>query len=64
MKNYLGSLKILFQGERGGGLRKTNIQGELPGVAGLGQFANLRGGGLGKKEECGVFEGGGGGGDC
>ena len=34
----------------------------MPGVAGLGQFANLRGGGLGKKEECGVFEGGGGGG--
>ena len=31
----------------------------MPGVAGLGQFANLRGGGLGKKEECGVFEGGG-----
>ena len=29
----------------------------MPKKGGLGQFADLRGGGLGKKEEVGVFEG-------
>ena len=32
-----------------GGSQKTNIEGGLPKKRGLGQFANLRGGGLGKK---------------
>ena len=38
----------------GGGSRKTNIDGGLPKRGGLGQFANLMRGGLGKKE-AGVF---------
>ena len=41
----------------GGGSRKINIEGGLPKNGGLGQFADLRGGGLGTKEGSGVFEG-------
>ena len=33
----------------GGGSRKTNIEGGLPKNGGLGQFADLRGGGLARK---------------
>ena len=40
--------------------QKTDIEGALPKKVGLGQFADLREGGLGKKEGVGVFEGGGG----
>ena len=42
----------------GGSSRKTDIEGGLPKKGGLGQFADLREGGLGKKKEGGVFEGG------
>ena len=40
-----------------GGSRKTNIEGGLPKKEGLGQFADLRGGDLGRKEGVGLFEG-------
>ena len=40
------------------GSRKTNIEGRLPKKGGLGQLSDLgEEGGLGKKEEGGVFEG-------
>ena len=45
----------------GWGVTKNQYRGggiALPKKGGLGQFAGLRGGGLGKKEGIGVFEGG------
>ena len=38
--------------------KKPMYRGELPKKEGLGQFPDLRGGGVGKKEVGGVFEGG------
>ena len=65
MRNY-NSFEILWKlwflrgrGE-GGGHKNKNIEEALPKNGGLGEFANLRVG-LGKKEGCSVFEGGGGG---
>ena len=44
-------------GGGGGGVTKSQYMGGLPKKEGLGQFADLREGGVGKKEEGGVLEG-------
>ena len=42
----------------GGGSGKTNIEGRLPKKEGLGQFADLRGGGARQERGGSVLEGG------
>ena len=49
---------MTFRGARGGSSQKINIEGGLLKKGGLGQFANLKGGGgLTRKRGGGAFEG-------
>ena len=61
MKNILGvhgKIRVFGGvGVGGGGVTKSQYMGGLPKKGGLGQFADLREGGVGKKEEGGVLEG-------
>ena len=50
----MGSLKNIL-GEKGGGSRKTNIEGKIPKKGGAWTVCKFKGG-LGKKERGGVFE--------